>query len=83
MRIVTTRMTEGGRIVIPAEIRKKLGFEIGQTFNLEIEDDDSLRISSRLQALRRAQQLFRKHVPEGISVVDEFIAERRKEAENE
>jgi len=83
MDILTTKMTEGGRIVIPAEIRKKLGFEIGETFSLEIDEDDSLRISSRSQALRRAQQLFRKYVPEGVSVVDEFIAERRREADNE
>lgn len=83
IQILTTKMTEGGRIVIPAEIRKKLGFEIGETFNLEIDKDDSVRISSRSQALRRAQNLFRKYVPEGISVVDEFLAERRKEADNE
>ena len=83
MDVLTTKMTEGGRIVIPAEIRKRLGFEIGETFSLEIDEDDSLRISSRSQALRRAQRLFRKYVPEGVSVVDEFIAERRKEAENE
>lgn len=83
MAIMTTRMTEGGRIVIPAEIRKRLGFEIGEAFRLEIDEDDTLRISSRSQSLRRAQQLFRKYVPEGVPVVDEFIAERRKEAENE
>jgi AbrB family looped-hinge helix DNA binding protein len=83
MDVLTTKMTEGGRIVIPAEIRKRLGFEIGETFSLEIDEDDSLRISSRSQALRRAQRLFRKYVPEGVPVVDQFIAERRKEAENE
>ena len=83
MDVLTTKMTEGGRIVIPAEIRKKLGFEIGETFSLEIDKDDSVRISSRSQALRRAQRLFRKYVPEGVPVVDQFIAERRKEAENE
>lgn len=79
----TTKMTQGGRIVIPADIRKRLGFEIGETFNLEIDENDSLRISSRNQMLRRAQELFREHVPKGTSVVDDFIAERRKEAENE
>ena len=83
MGIVTTKMTEGGRIVIPAEIRKRLGLQIGETVSLEIDKDDSLRISTRNQALRRAQQLFRKHVPEGVSVVDEFIVDRRKEADNE
>jgi AbrB family looped-hinge helix DNA binding protein len=83
MSITTTKMTEGGRIVIPAEIRKRLGMQIGETFSLEIDKDESLRILSRKQSLRRAQQLFRKHVPEGISIVDEFIADRRKEAESE
>lgn len=76
-------MTEGGRVVIPAEIRKRLGLKLGETFNVEIDDDDSVRLTSRTQSLRRAQQLFRKHVPEGTAVVDEFLAERRKEAENE
>lgn len=79
----TTTMTGGGRIVIPAEIRKRLGLKSGERFNVEVDADDSLRITSRTQALRRAQQLFRQHVPEGTPVVDEFIAERRKEAENE
>ena len=83
MSIVMTKMTEGGRIVIPVEIRKRLGLTVGQTFSLEIGEDDSLRISTRDQALRRAQQLFRRHVPEGVSVVDEFIADRRKEAAND
>lgn len=83
MALITTKMTEGGRIVIPAEIRNRLGFRVGETFSLEIDKDDSLRISSRNQALRRAQQLFRKHVPEGVSVVDGFIADRRKAADNE
>jgi len=83
MNTVTTKMTEGGRIVIPAEIRKRLGMQVGETFSLEIGKDDSLRILSRKQTLRRAQQLFRKHVPEGISVVDEFIADRRMEADSE
>lgn len=76
-------MTGGGRIVIPAEIRKRLGLKSGERFNVEVDADDSLRITSRTQALRRAQQLFRQQVPEGTPVVDEFIAERRKEAENE
>lgn len=80
---LTTKMAQGGRIVIPAEIRKQLGFEIGETFNIEIGEDNSLRIRSRDQMLRRAQELFRKHVPAGTPVVDDFIAERRKEAERE
>ena len=66
------------------EIRKRLGFEIGETFSLEIDEDDSLPHFEPVQPLRRARDgLFRKYVPEGVAVVDQFIAERRKEAENE
>lgn len=82
MQIVKTRVTQGGRIVIPAEMRKQLGIEIGETVNITIEDG-ALKILTRRQALRRAQQLFRKYVPEGVSLVDELIADRRKEAANE
>lgn len=83
LSMITTRITAGGRIVIPAEIRKRLGLEIGETVGLEIDRDDTLRISSRSRSLREAQELFRKHIPTGLSVVDDFIADRRKEAENE
>ena len=37
----------------------------------------------RAAALRRVQKLVRKHVPEGVSLVDELIAERCWEAAKE
>jgi AbrB family looped-hinge helix DNA binding protein len=82
MHIVKTKVTQGGRIVIPVEMRKQLGIEVGENVNLEMEDD-SLRITTRQAALRRIQANLRKIVPEGVSLVDELIADRRKEAENE
>lgn len=82
MQIVKTKVTQGGRIVIPVEMRKQLGIEVGENVNLEMEDG-SLRITTRQAALRRIQASLRKIAPEGISVVDELIADRRKEAENE
>jgi len=78
-----TKVTDGGRVVIPAEIRKRTGIEIGETVNIEVDEDESVRISSRKRALRRAQEEFRKRVPTGRSLVDELIAERRREAANE
>lgn len=82
MQIVTTKVTQGGRIVIPADIRKRLGIEIGENLNLELEND-SLRITTRQAALRRIQESLTKLVPKGVSLVDELIADRRREAENE
>jgi AbrB family looped-hinge helix DNA binding protein len=82
MQIVTTKVTQGGRIVIPAEMRKQLGIEIGEDLNLQLEND-SLRVTTRQAALRRIQQKLRELAPEGLSLVDELIADRRREAENE
>jgi AbrB family looped-hinge helix DNA binding protein len=80
--IVKTKVTQGGRIVIPAEMRKQLGIEIGEEVSLRI-DNDALQVLSRKSALSRIQKAVREVVPEGVSLVDELIADRRKEFENE
>ena len=79
---VKTRVTEGGRIVIPAKLRQALGIEIGENVTLSVKDN-SLQITTQKEALRRLQALVRKHVPEGVSLADELIKERREEAARE
>jgi len=79
---IRTKVTQGGRIVIPAEIRKTLGIEIGQDVNLSVEND-SLKISTSISALEELQRMARSVKKDNTSVIDEFIAERRREAENE
>ena len=74
------RVAEGGRIVIPSDIRREAGIAVGDRVSVDLNEDHSVRISTRKQNLRRAQELFRKYVPEGTPVVDEFLADRRKEA---
>lgn len=81
-QIVTAKVAHGGRILIPAEIRRQLEMEIGENVNLEVENG-SLRITSSRAALRRLQRRFKKLVPDGVSLVDELIAERRSDAANE
>lgn len=80
--IVKTKVTQGGRIVIPAEMRKQLGIEIGEDVNLTLEND-AVKISTRKVALRRIQEAVKLFGDKDYSIVDELIAERRKEAENE
>ena len=80
--IVRTKVTQGGRIVIPAEMRKRLGIKVGESVNLE-ENGTSMTISSSLSALRRLQDSLAGTLPEGKSIVDELLEDRRKEAENE
>lgn len=72
----------GGRIVIPAKLREKLGVKPGDTVWLE-EDNEQLRITTVRQAIRRMQDLVAQYAPGGRSLADELIAERREAAARE
>jgi AbrB family looped-hinge helix DNA binding protein len=77
-----TKMSAGGRVVVPAEIRKALGLEEGDVVLWELKEGEA-RLTTRRERLRRAQGLVREYVPAGVSLSDELIAERRAEAERE
>jgi AbrB family looped-hinge helix DNA binding protein len=74
------KMSEGGRVVIPSEIRQALGVKEGDSLLIELVDGEA-RITTRAARLKRAQALIRQYVPEGVSLADELIAERRAAAE--
>jgi AbrB family looped-hinge helix DNA binding protein len=78
MEQVRAKITEGGRIVIPAEYRRALGLHTGDEVILSLEDGE-LRIFTPLQAIKHAQELVRRFIPQGRSMTDELIAERRLE----
>ena len=77
----SVRILEGGRIVIPARFRKELGLRPGDTVVVEIEDGE-LRIATRLQGIRRSQELVRPYVSGTPSMADELIVERRAETDD-
>jgi bifunctional DNA-binding transcriptional regulator/antitoxin component of YhaV-PrlF toxin-antitoxin module len=76
------RIAPGGRVVIPADFRKALGVEIGDDMVMELTNGE-LRLRSFDAALKRVQEIVRKYVPEGVSLADELIRERREEAARE
>ncbi len=75
---VKTKLGEGGRIVIPAEYRQALGLQVGDEVILRLEGEE-LRIFTLNQAIRRAQELVSRYIPQERSLADELIAERRSE----
>ena len=77
---VTTTLAEGGRIVIPASYRKALGVKPGDQVVLRLENGE-VRVISRTEARRRSQVYVTSLLPKNVSLVDELIRERRKEAE--
>ena len=76
------KVSGGGRVVIPAELREKYGIEIGGVVVWR-DDGDGLRLTSRRSAIQRAQQIMAKYKKPGDSLVDELIRERREEAARE
>jgi bifunctional DNA-binding transcriptional regulator/antitoxin component of YhaV-PrlF toxin-antitoxin module len=75
-------LREGGRVLIPQDLRERLGVKEGDILVGEFVDGQ-LTLMSRDTAVRKAQDLVRRYVPEGVSLVDELIAERRAEAARE
>lgn len=76
------KIGKNGRMLIPAEFRRYLGFEDGNDVILHL-DEDGLRISTPAQAISRAQSLVRRYVPEGADLSGELMADRRAEADLE
>ncbi len=71
-----------GRVVIPADIRAALGVKDGGKLIARVENG-ALVLETVHAALAKVQAMIREYVPEGTSLVDELIAERRAEAERE
>ena len=75
------KIIAGGKIVIPAELRRELGLQIGDTLVIEREGN-ALVLKSYLQVVREVQREFQAMMKES-DTVDAFIADRRAEAEHE
>jgi AbrB family looped-hinge helix DNA binding protein len=84
MSPISAQVSQGGRIVIPAEIRKKMGVSIGDQVLLSWSDETrELRIATRTQRLQHARDLVKRYASTTDSVVDELIRERRQAAADE
>lgn len=77
-------MSENGRVLIPAALRKELGFKPNKPIFIEVRDGCLVLMSgAQLSARRRAY--FDSVLPDtgNRSLVDELIADRRLEAAKE
>ncbi len=71
-----------GRVVIPASMRAELGFQHGGRVIARVVDG-TVVLEPIEAAIRRAQAMVRKYVPDDVDLVAELIAERRAAAELE
>ena len=76
------RVDSGGRIVVPAGFRRALGIGTGQELLMSL-DDGFVRLQTIDAALEQVRAIARRRRKGDASVVDEFIAERRRESASE
>ena len=72
----------GGRVVIPAALREAMEVSEGDTVLAWVEGGELHLLSPRVGA-RQAQTMLQGLLPRGVSLADELIADRRKDAEAE
>lgn len=71
-----------GRVLIPMPVRQRMGLENGGKVLMEFEDG-ALRLTNRCETIRGIQEMVAEYVPEDVSLVDQLLAERRREVEME
>lgn len=76
------RLGADGELVIPEQVRAELGLKGGDTLVMSL-DDGEIRLMTIPTAVRKAQAIVRQYVPEGVSLVDELLEDRRHEVERE
>lgn len=60
MEAQKVKIVDGGKLVIPASMRRTLGLGIGDTVLVDIEDGE-LRVRSVSRAIDRARAILRQH----------------------
>ena len=76
------QIRSGGRFVLPAKLRKELQIKAGDEIVLRLENG-SVRLVPLHQAVIIAQQTVKKYVPQGTSLVEDWIQARKEEATRE
>jgi len=82
MSLAHVKIAENGRLVIPATLRKEAGIDSNQPYVIRVEGD-SLVIEPERRNLDRIRALVRRYVPEGVSLSEELISDRRADADHE
>jgi len=77
-----TKVSEGGKISLPAAFRRQLGIEPGTPVLLRVEDGE-LRVRTVQSSLRRLQSDASRVFAGSGETVDRFLADRRVEAARE
>ena len=82
MNVQRGKLVSGGRLQLPAEIRRALSLSDGDTVLIEVVDGE-IHVRPYRDAVARVQAKLRKYVEPGRSLSEELISDRRAAANNE
>jgi antitoxin component of MazEF toxin-antitoxin module len=71
-----------GVVQLPRAVLDAAGLHDGDALLVRF-DEDGIQLYTPAAATRRVRALVREHIPEGVNLADELVAERRREAERE
>lgn len=77
-----SKLNDNGRLVIPAEIRKEMSLNPGDTVIMTLEDG-VLKIESQQARVRQVQLSLNRLIPTNRRLSHELIENRRDEARHE
>ena len=83
MSVLYSQIEADGRVKLPSKVLEELDLEAGNDLEFRLVDGSVRILPSIHERVRRVQEKMKKYIQPGRSVVDELIAERRLEAENE
>ncbi|MEM9803945.1 MAG: AbrB/MazE/SpoVT family DNA-binding domain-containing protein [Cyanobacteria bacterium P01_D01_bin.56] len=76
------KISDRGRIVVPAQLRRSLGLNSGDDIVLR-EHNGGLHVISLQQAIKRVQHLAREKIPSDVNLTSELLKDRRAEVQKE
>ncbi|MBO9602088.1 MAG: AbrB/MazE/SpoVT family DNA-binding domain-containing protein [Novosphingobium sp.] len=82
MNIQRGKLVSGGRLQVPADIRRALGLNDGDSVTMEVVDGELL-VRPYRDVIAEVRAQLRQYIPAGVSLADELIAERRATSETE
>jgi len=80
--VVHGKLVEGGRLIVPAAFRKEMGIAKGDAVIMELHGDE-LRVRPAKSALKRLREKLRASAHTDVSMVDELLADRRRDSGDE
>ena len=80
--VIHTKLSEGRRVAIPADLCQQYGIEPGDPVVLE-PSDSGIVMRPLDTVIREVQAYFADVAPPGVSLSEELLRDRREEAQRE